>query len=102
MEGDSGYIAHRRSNRRPLTIAVDLEDGTIIVIVVKNTGEVGLMALDTNTDETIEDLHIVGKYDKDGDFAVESLGVMHLEVAAMIHELATGAELDVVYEEEDE
>lgn len=102
MQGQSSYPTHRWTRDKPLTFAIDLEDGDMIFIVVKNTGEVGLMAFDTNTEQTIDELHIVGKYDKHGDYEVESLGVMHVEADALIHKLLTGAELGIAGEEEDD
>jgi len=103
MTGNSQFPAHRRAKSKPITLAVDLEDGSMVVIVVKQTGEVGLMALDLGMEETIDDLHIVARYDSAGDYEIESLGVMHLEAEALIHTLAAGGEIETLtYEEADD
>ena len=88
LQGTGQMIAHRRASHEPLTLAVDLEDGNMIVIVIKETGEVGLMAFDTSEEASIDELHIVARYDKQGDYEVEGLGIMHTEVEAMIHAVA--------------
>jgi len=89
LSGQSNYPAHRRARTKPLTFVADLEDGTMVIIVVKGTGEVGIMAFDTEADACVDELHIVGKYDKHGDYEIESLGVMHLEADALIHQIMT-------------
>jgi hypothetical protein len=101
LQGDQPTIAHRYTKNKQVVLAVDTEDGTMIFVVVKPNGDVGLMAIDTDAAQVVEDLHLVGRYSKAGDYEVESLGLMHLE-PGFIHQLIEGADLDVVYEEDDD
>jgi hypothetical protein len=101
MQGDASTIAHRHTKHKQIVIAVDTEDGTMIFLVIKPDGDVGLMAIDTDRAQVVEDLHMIGRYNKAGDYEIESLGLMHLE-HGFIHQLIDGADLDVVYEETDD